>query len=213
MGKQTENNKNKSSKKNYSFTGHRIIGENKAKHLNESDSNTTDDMLKVLESEQSFNHNMMAQPVPGPQNPMMNQMQQMQQMQMMNSMGPQVPQMNPLMMNQMGPNINQFMGAADVDPLMVNTLAPVNNMKNDFGFDPNGLMNSSQMVQNISGLNNLAQLGNNNFQMANQYATNAMSETNMMGMNNMGIMENSKPFDANSLRNLSNLYSMNIIKQ
>jgi hypothetical protein len=31
MGKQTENNKNKSSKKNYSFTGQRIIGESKSK--------------------------------------------------------------------------------------------------------------------------------------------------------------------------------------
>jgi hypothetical protein len=240
MGKQTETNKNKSSKKNYSFTGHRVIGENKAKHVSDvdsaSDSNTTDDMRKLLESEHSTNRaNMMGQPpapAPAPQNPMM------QQMNMMNAHQPMMqPQMNSFMMNQNGPNINQFMGANDIDPLMVNTLAPVNNMKNSFaGMDGAGLMNSNQMAQNMSGIANLAQLGNNNFDMANAYANaNAMSETNMMGMNNMGMMNNmmgmnnnmnmmnmnnmgmmdppSKPIDANSLKNLSNLYSMNIIKQ
>ncbi len=215
MGKQTESNKNKSSKKNYSFTGHRIIGENKATHLagSESDSNTTDDMRQLLESDHvTNNRNMMAQP----EIPMMQQ--QMNQMPMMMQQPP-VPQMNPFMMNQSNSKINQFMG--DVDPLMVNTLAPINNMGNNFGgFEGNGLMNSSQMAQNLSGFANLAQLNPNGFEMANQYANNAMSETNMMGMNNMGMMNNmdmsngySKSLDPNSLKNLSNLYSMNIIKQ
>ncbi len=233
MGKQTESNKNKSSKKNYSFTGHRIIGENKATHLagSESDSNTTDDMRQLLESDHvSNNRNMMAQP----ENPMIQQ--QMNQMPMMMQPPMPQPQMNPFMMNQSNSKINQFMGA-DVDPLMVNTLAPVNNMGNNFGgFDGNGLMNSSQMAQNLSGFANLAQLNPNGLTMANQYANNAMSETNMMGMNNMGMnmmnnmnninnmgmmgmnnmdMSNgySKSLDPNSLKNLSNLYSMNIIKQ
>ncbi len=234
MGKQTESNKNKSSKKNYSFTGHRIIGENKATHLagSESDSNTTDDMRQLLESDHvSNNRNMMAQP----ENPMIQQ--QMNQMPMMMQQPPMPqPQMNPFMMNQSNSKINQFMGA-DVDPLMVNTLAPVNNMGNNFGgFDGNGLMNSSQMAQNLSGFANLAQLNPNGLEMANQYANNAMSETNMMGMNMMNNMNNmgmnmmnnmnmmgmnnmdmsngySKSLDPNSLKNLSNLYSMNIIKQ
>lgn len=239
MGKQTENNKNKSSKKNYSFTGHRVIGENKATHLSngmsDSDSNTTDDMRKLLESDQ---------PRPQPMNMQgqNNVAPQMGQNFMMNQM-----QANPFAMGQglgqnpMVNNSNQFMG--DVDPLMVNTLAPVNNARNDFaGFDSAGLMNSSQMAQNMSGLANLAQLGSNNIGMANQYATNAMSETNMgmamgnmgmnmMGMNNlnsmnmggmdmnmgmgnmnMGMMEN-KSLDFNGIKNLANLHSMNILKQ
>ncbi len=238
MGKQTENNKNKSSKKNYSFTGHRVIGENKATHLSngfsDSDSNTTDDMRKLLESDAPRNNqmNMMAQNPP----------------QMPTGMGMGMNQMNPFAMNQMAnANANQFMGAADIDPLMVNTLAPVNNARNDFtGFD--GLMNSSQMAQNMAGIANLAQLGPNNINIANQYANNAMSETNMngmgmgmnmngmamgmnnmglnnmnmmgmtdmtnmMGMNGMGMMDNSKTLDVNGLKNLANLHSMNILKQ
>ncbi len=224
MGKQTENNKNKSSKKNYSFTGHRVIGENKASHLSngfsDSDSNTTDDMRKLLESDVPRNNNQMNMMAHNPPQ-MPNNM----------GMGMNQMQMNPFGMNQMAnANTNQFMGAADIDPLMVNTLAPVNNSRNDFtGFD--GLMNSSQMAQNMAGIANLAQLGSNNVNMANQYSVNAMSETNMngmgmnnmnmmgmnnmnmMGMNSMGMMDNAKTLDVNGLKNLASLHSMNILKQ
>ena len=230
MGKQTELNKNKSSKKNYSFTGHRVIGENKATHLfnSNSDSNTTDDIRNILESEhQSSNHNNMNQ---------MNMMNQMQPMNQMNMMNPTNPMMNPTnhmmnptnpmmpqmqMMNSMNPgmsNSNQFMG--DIDPIMVNTIAPVNNMQNDFnGFNPAGLMSSAQMAKNMSGFSNLAQLGNKNTNMTNQYATNSLSETNMMGMdnmmgmNNMGMNNMMEPSNPGNLKNLANLYSMNILKK
>ena len=256
MGKQTELNKNKYSKKNNSFTGHRVIGENKATHLynsnSNSDSNTTDDLRNILESDQQNNNNMtnhmqsmnqmqnpMMNQMQNPmmnqmQNPMMNQMQNPMQNPMMNQM--QDPMMNQMqMMNSMNPGMNtnnQFMG--NIDPIMVDTLAPVNNMQNDFNsFEPNGLMNSAQMAKNMSGFANLSQLGNNNMKMANQYATNALSETNMngmdnmmgmnnMGMNNMGMnnmgMNNmganmADPSNNANLKNLANLYSMNILKR
>ena len=230
MGKQTELNKNKYSKKNNSFTGHRVIGENKATHLynsnSNSDSNTTDDLRNILESDQQNNNNMTnhMQSMNQMQNPMMNQMQNPMQNPMMNQM--QDPMMNQMqMMNSMNPGMNtnnQFMG--NIDPIMVDTLAPVNNMQNDFNsFEPNGLMNSAQMAKNMSGFANLSQLGNNNMKMANQYATNALSETNMngmdnmMGMNNMGMnnmgANMADPSNNANLKNLANLYSMNILKR
>lgn len=200
MGKQTELNKNKSSKKNYSFTGHRVIGENRATHVSneysDSGSDTTDDMRKILESDQPRNNqmNMMAQNNIAPQNFMMNQMHMMSQ-------NPSMQQSANLMGN------NQFNGLGDVDPLMVNTLAPVNNARNDFaGFDSAGLMNSTQMAQNMTGLANLAQLGSNNMNLANQYATNAMSETNMMGMNGMSNVNNIM-----GMNNINNMNNMNMM--
>ena len=50
MGKQTLK------KKNYSFTGYRVIGENRSNHLksksdSQSDGSTTDDMRSILNSE------------------------------------------------------------------------------------------------------------------------------------------------------------------
>ena len=164
-------------------------------------------------------------------------------MQMMN----QMQMMHPA--NQ-GMTNNQFMG--DIDPIMVNTLAPIDNSRGSFtGFEPTGLMNSSQMAKNLSGLSNLAQLGNNNpMNIANSYDMNGMngfsnmaqlgqnnqnimSETNMTGANNMmgmsnmtgannmmgsngldnalGMMDNH--LNANNIKNLSNLYTMNILKK
>ena len=273
MGKQTDANENNSSKKKYSFTGHRTIGSNKSQHINDSDSNTTEDMLKILQNDNHVNNNFvgnneqsnsifkynntnqmqnpnqmmsmldplqMQNMMESPQmqnmtNPQMQnmtnpQMQNMTNPQMQNMIDPQMqnmidPQMQNMMNSQMQNmmNPNQFMGAGDIDPLLVNTFAPINNMKNNFtGFENSNLLSGAQMAQNLSGLANLSKLGNTDS--INNYF-NQMSETNTLGMNNntMGMANNTmgmnnntmtqdKMLDVNSLKNLASLKSMNVLK-
>ena len=234
MGKQTDTNKNKLSKKNYSFTGQRIIEHNKSNLISEanSESNTTEDMRKILESDKSQHTNVEPTHIQNsmflnnefnqlqqPNVPMQSYMQQpnvpmqqpyMQQPYMQQPNVPMQPSMQ--MMNPMTSNINQFMGVGDVDPTLANTLAPINNVNNDFSnIDPYSLMNSSQMAQKLS---NLANLGSNSANIANQYVnqyTNQLSDMNMSGMNNI-MPQSQDPINYSGLKHLASLNTRNILK-
>jgi hypothetical protein len=230
MGKQTEIKNSKNSKKNYSFTGHRIIGENKSSYVNSntasesSESNTTEEMMRILESEvkprnmnqMGMNMNQMA--------PNMNQMNQMMMPGMgmnMNQMAPNMA-MNQMMMPGMGMNM---MGAQpkmeDIDPLMVNTLAPISNAS--MNMDANSLMTPMQMANNMGSLANLSKLSNvgsygNNMMgtemnLTEQNPASQLSNTNPMNQQLMGMLNNGMGMNNNmgnqgsfSLKNLAKLH-------
>ena len=258
MGKQTENKNNKYSKKNYSFTGHRTIGDNKSSFVNSntgsesSEGNTTEEMMRILESDVKQSHsagmNQMSMPnmnQMGMNQMGMNQMNMpgMNQMNMpgMNQMNmPGMNQMNMPGMNQMGmPGMNQMnmMGAQprmeDIDPLMVNTLAPINNAS--MNIEANTLMTPMQMANNMGSIANLSKLSNvssynNNFMGTEQNLTeqnsagqfgnpmnqqlmgmlnNQMGSTNQMGMlNNQMGNTNQMGMSGNNLKNLASLNSI-----
>ena len=193
--------KTKSFKKNSSFTGYRMIGENKSSfENNSSESNTTNDMLDILGTESSVHSRKHENNAHVPQTrmqqlfgapsqfiqpqtmqPQMMQPQlseqfsdQMMQQQMMQpqqmvpqQMAPQqmVPQqMVPQQMmpqQMMGNQMMQPPQMSDIDPTMINTLAPINNnnnmqmqMASQFGnMASNGDMVNS--LRNISQLNNM----------------------------------------------------------
>ena len=237
MGKQTENKNNKYSKKNYSFTGHRTIGDNKSSFVNSntgsesSEGNTTEEMMRILESDVKQSHSAGMNQMNMPN---MNQMG-MNQMNM-----PGMNQMNMPGMNQMGmPGMNQMnmMGAQprmeDIDPLMVNTLAPINNAS--MNIEANTLMTPMQMANNMGSIANLSKLSNvssynNNFMGTEQNLTeqnsagqfgnpmnqqlmgmlnNQMGSTNQMGMlNNQMGNTNQMGMSGNNLKNLASLNSI-----
>jgi len=121
MGKQTEI---KSSKKNYGFKGSRTIG--KKKHnvqYSESNDNTTEDLLKLLNTDDNHTSK----------------------------------QMNgyPSMPNQM----NGYPSMPDIDPTMVHTLAPINNIQGQ-SMESNQLITPSQMANTMGSLANLSKLTN-----------------------------------------------------
>jgi hypothetical protein len=239
MGKHTETKKSskKSSKKNYSFTGQRTIGNSKSKTYN-AESNTTEEMINILQNDISHK----------PSNFTGNNMEQGQMMQ--NQMMQQQMMQQQMMQNQMMQNQMMQNQMIDIDPLLANTLAPVkNNADNFLGQDINSLMNSSQMAQNISGITNLSKIGNNSlinhtdqmsetiagqFNMTGTPGMNSMggipgmnSMGGIPGMNSMGgipgmnsmsgipgmnSMNGMNDNGINNIKNLSELYNMNILK-
>ena len=235
MGKQTENSKNKSSKKNYSFKGHRVIGESKSKYMTESSEGDTTDMMKdILNTDGNTEHNpMMGQQLmnnimPAVQPNMMNQMNMMHNSMMQPNMMQHMmqPMMQPgMMMNQMpmmGKNNLNMDG--DIDPVMVNTLAPINsNQMNGFSeMDFNNLKSSSQMAQGLKSIANLSKLNtgmNINYtpdaqlsdvapmnQMMQMPQMNQMMQMPQMApMNQMPPMNQMGPMNINSLKNLVGL--------
>ncbi len=223
MGKQTEN-KNRSSKKNYSFTGHRIIGENKSSFVNSntgsesSEGNTTEEMMRILETDTK-----QTQPT-GTNQMMMANMNQMAMPGMnmnMNQMAMPGMNMNQMAMPGMGMNM---MGAQpkmeDIDPLMVNTLAPINNAS--MNIEANTLMTPMQMANNMGSIANLSKLSNvgsygGNFMGTEQNLTDqnpASQFVNPMGNQLMGMLNN--PMGNNNQLNsfnLKNLAGLNSIRQ
>lgn len=209
MGKQTENNKNKTSKKNYSFTGHRVIGENKSKHLSEnSDGDTTDMMKNILDSDTNVNHNSIGSVLGASMNnSMMNQGFNNQMVPVDQPFMMQPNMMQPNMMGQQNNKLN-FMG--DVDPYMVNTLAPINpNHMNGLPGMEN-LMSSSQMAQglkSIANLNKLENIGASNIQLSD-VAPSGMSQMmmpQMNGMNQLNAMNQMMP----QMNGMNQLNAMN----
>jgi hypothetical protein len=82
-----------------------------------------------------------------------------------------MPQMG---MPQMG--MPQMMGANnDIDSLMVNTLVPVNNSS----MNSNGLMNPSQMVNNLSNLHSSQTSNHMNQQVNTGFSLKNLSKLNM----------------------------------
>ena len=176
MAKQTDR-KNKSSKKNYSFTGHRIINSKKSIDDNQySDSNvnnTTDEMRQLLDTDNSkpnySNLNKLSlldstKTISGYNNdamsehnmmgvPMNNQMMGVP----MNNQMMGVPMNNQMMglPNMAQPNLN------NIDPTLVNNLVPLNNNQmKQIGNNHDNLLNPLQMAQSLGGLTNLSKLSN-----------------------------------------------------
>ena len=197
MGKQTEK-KNISSKKNYSFTGHRIIGDKKSNYINSNtnseslEGSTTEEMMNILNSESKHNQSRINQmAMPG-----MNQMA--------------MPGMNQMAM----PGMN-MMGAQskmdDIDHLMVNTLVPLNNTS--MNIDTNTLMNPTQMANNIGSISNLSKLSNNglygNLNEQNLTDQNMMSQfTNPLNQQSMGQFTN--PLNQQSMNQFTNSNLFNL---
>lgn len=240
MPKRTDTNNKKHFKKSLSFTGQRQIGKNKSEHINDQELNTTEEMLKILgpdspttrdssdsiynkkyneintdQKQDQYNNRsnfllnpqsniykqmdpMMSQmqQMPSMMDPMMQQMPQMQQMpSMANPYTQQMPPMMDSMMPQMMGKINnsQNMDYGAVDSILANTLAPIN-------------MNNNMMYNNMNNNNML-----DNINMNNNMTNNNMMNNNILS-NNMGnSMESSS--DKVDFKKLSELYSMNIIKQ
>lgn len=151
----------------------------------------------------------------------MNQMNQMMMPGMtMNQMAPNMA-MNQMMMPGMGMNM---MGAQpkmeDIDPLMVNTLAPISNAS--MNMDANSLMTPMQMANNMGSLANLSKLSNvgsygNNMMgtemnLTEQNPAAQLSNTNQMNQQLMGMLNNGMGMNNNignqgsfSLKNLAKL--------
>jgi hypothetical protein len=170
-------NSKKVSKKQSSFTGRRSLNKNKSKKLDissvsssesdmytsmsnsnsNSETNTSDFMRSILnQPHNNIKQNQQLIPV----TPTMQQ-QQMLQQQML-----QQPMMQQPMMQQ--PMMQQPMMHGDVDPLMINTMAPITNHGNNMmGMDmgmgmgmnmPGNLLSGAQMAQNLGNLANLNQM-------------------------------------------------------
>lgn len=190
MGKRTES-KNKSSKKNYSFTGQRIIGENKSKHMTESESSagdTTEEMRRILDQENTNHSGNIASYQPT--QPQYQNLQMAENQPIMQQMQP-MPHMPQQMMQNQHP-LNSFAG--NVDSLLVNSLAPVNN---DFmsGMNQMNLQTPQQMAQ---GLANLSKL-NPSYSMGGQQMGMPMSEQMPMDQNMMMGAQMNRPNQIASL--------------
>ena len=186
-------------KQDKSFTGVRIIGEKMSKHKNISSEmsqlSDSEAMREILNSNTESKSNMFL--------PMKNSMN----MNNMNMNAMNAMNMNSMNMNNMngmngmnGMNMNAMMGMnqqvpniADVDPMMINTLAPISNMDHNM-MNMGQLMNSSQMAQGLGKLGQLNQTGLNipqSFEMSEmappmmQHGMNNMMNQNMMGQNMM----------------------------
>jgi hypothetical protein len=233
----TNQRENKSSKKNYSFTGYRIIGDNKSNYVDENSSfsvsserNTSDDMRKILETDNTSNigamsnmnnYNQFANLLGAQQMGMNMDMGNPNQMQMMGNFNQMQMMGNPNQMQMMGNSnsINNLGG--DIDPTMVNSLVPLSSRDMNMMGNMSGLMNANQMAQslgsiaNLSKLNNVQALGDdmvNSEMMMNQQLpmmTNQLNQAsnNMMGNNMMGnsILNN------NALKNLAALNTIKMI--
>jgi hypothetical protein len=186
MGKRTES-KNKSSKKNYSFTGQRIIGEHKSKHLTESEGSagdTTEEMRKILDQENVNNlTNVVSHQQSQPQYQNLQMVENQPQMPMPQMPQMLMPQMPHMAQMQNQHPINNFTG--NVDSLLVNSLAPVNN---DFMSGMNN-MNLQSPLQMAQGLANLSKL-NPSQNMGVQHMGMQMSEQMPMDQNMMSAQMN-----------------------
>ena len=164
----------KSNNKKSSLKGSRKLGNKKqAKHMSESSSagSDTDLMMSILNTDINTNHTGMQQ-MPNMQMPNM----QMPNMQMPNMQMPnmQMPNMQMPMMGQ------QNMNMADVDPLMINTLAPINNQQHQQSFMNQGnLLSGSQMANNLG---NLAKLSGNNMMAQNDMMSELSPAMSQMSM-------------------------------
>lgn len=213
MGKQTEK-RNETSKKNYSFTGHRTIGNSKSNYVAENNfdvssdnNNITDEIRKILDFEDhQGDDNQMGMFMNA--NNMNNQMMANQ---MMNNQMMGVPMMNNQMMGANSNPLNNFGG--DIDPTMVNNLVPISsNQMPNMG---SNLLNPSQMAQAMGSLANLSKLSNVQT-IGNAYTEQMMSETmaNPMMANPMmtnPMMTNpmmANPMNASKLANLANLNTL-----
>ena len=170
----------KANKKNSSFKGRRTVGSKKSNYVasetsestvtsvssnTQSENNTTDIMKGILNTDSeplrtvnNMQSNMSAM------SPMMQQLQQ--------------PMMQPMMQPSMQPSMQPMqqppmMGNGQIDPLMVETLVPMNqsNMNNHMG---QNLLSGAQMAHNLG---NLAKLSNT-YQPTNNMAV--MSEMSPM---------------------------------
>lgn len=186
MGKRTES-KNKSSKKNYSFTGQRIIGEHKSKHMTESENSagdTTEEMRRILDQENANHsgnvpqHQSYQQPQTQPQYQNLQMADNQPQMPM-----PQMQQMPMLQQTMNQHPLNSFAG--NVDSLLVNSLAPVNNNFMS-GMNQMNLQTPQQMAQ---GLANLSKL-NPSYNMGGQQMGMQMSEQMPMDQNMVSAQMN-----------------------
>ena len=230
MARQTEKRK-KSSKKNYSFTGHRIIGNNKSNFVAEnslSDGSTTEDIKQILESENGSNSNFnrLGGLLGNQQNMQQNGMQMMNNnvmptmanmptmgnMQMMNNI-PMMGHNGMPMMGQIEQNkINNYAG--EIDPIMVNTLAPLNNDNFNMNMNSNNLMGPSQMAQSLSSLANLSKLSNSQNNYGDSYFN--QNNSNLMMQNQQQFtpqnMTESQMMTQVSTPNFRNLAALNNIK-
>ena len=182
-----------------SFTGKRTINEKKYKDkkiMDESDENTTEMMKEILADSQSdinvsrqqmgmnMGMNMMQQP---PMN--MNMMQQ--------------PPMNMNMMQNQIP----MTSAGDIDPLLVNTFAPVNMNQNSM-MHQQQLLNGAQMAQNMNAMSEQhPMMGMQQAQHPMMGMQQGNNQMNIMSMNMMG----QDSFNLNAIKNLSGLNTMKMI--
>ena len=193
-------------KQDNQFNGKRIIGEKKSKHMNiasESMSNDSDTemMREILNTNTESKNDMFL--------PMKQQMMGQQQMPMMGQMMPMMGQ--------------QQMNMADVDPIMVNTLAPINNMGMN-QMNMGNLMSGSQMAQ---GLGNLGKLGQSGLNIPQSFELSEAApmgmQMPMMGQQNMQMpmmgqqqmqmpmMGQQNMMDPNMLKNIAGLNQMKMI--
>jgi hypothetical protein len=157
-------------KEDKQFNGKRIIGEKKSKHMNtasESMNNDSDTeaMRDILNTNTESKNDMFL--------PMKQQQTQVGQMPMMGQQMPMMGQQMPMMGQQMG---QQQMNMADVDPIMVNTLAPINNMGMD-QMNMGSLMTGAQMAQ---GLGNLSQLGQSGLNIPQSFEMSEAAQMSQM---------------------------------
>ena len=201
-----------------SFTGRRIINEKKyktKKSRNDSE-NTTEEMKKILEDSQSdinvsrqqMGMNTMHQNMMQPQMPNMNMGMNIG----MNMMQPQMPNMN-MGMTMMQPQM-PMTSAGEIDPLMVNTLAPVNMNQNSM-MHQQQLLSGAQMAQNVNVMSEQQPM------MQQQMPMNMMQQQMPMNMMQqqmpMNMMQQQMPMmgreslNINAIKNLSGLNTMKMI--
>jgi len=190
-------------KQDKSFTGVRIIGEKMSKHKNISSEmsqlSDSEAMREILNSNTESKSNMFL--------PMKNSMN-------MNMNGMNMNGMNINGMNGMNMNINGMMGMnqqvpnlADVDPMMINTLAPISNMDNNM-MNMGQLMNSSQMAQ---GLGKLGQLNHTGLNIPQSFEMSEMAPPMMQhGMMQHGMM-NQNMMNQNMMN--QNMMNQNMMNQ
>ena len=213
------------------FTGSRVLGKNKAivhtnnnseslstshsesNHSDTNSENTTSIMKSILSDSQTNNMFLKQQP----HQQMISSQAMGQQMISSQAMAPQL--MAPQMMapQMMAPQMMapQMMGQqmmpnlSDVDSLMVNTLAPINNMSQmSMG---NNLLSGSQMAHGMGSLANLGKLSTglniDNSIMMSEIAPNAM-QPQMMTPHAMQQMNG---LNVQGLKHIANLNSINMI--
>lgn len=201
MTKQSDK-RNKSSKKNYSFTGHRMIGENKSNHYDESNSdNTSDDIKQILDSpsgvqqNNSFNglnnlnnlSNLYNTPNILNNQPYSNNMNNMNNMNIMGT----IPH------NQQNNNV-----FGDVDPTLVNNLVPIDNAQMQQMMGQHNLMGPTQMAHSLGSLANLNTVPTYGQSYGQTYGNESQIMSEMMYNQQL-------PTGVNQLNNLNNLAQLN----
>jgi hypothetical protein len=201
-----------------SFTGRRTINEKKykTKKSHNNSENTTEEMKKILEDSQSdinVSRQQMGMNTMQPQMPMnMDMMQQQMPMNMgMNMMQPQMP-MN-MGMNMMQPQMpmNNMMqpqmpmtSAGEIDPLMVNTIAPVNMNQNSM-MQQHQLLSGAQMAQNVNVMSEQRPM------MPMMQPQMSMMQPQMPMMQQQMPMMGHESLNINAIKNLSGLNTMKMI--